>query len=111
MKTKFDWLALLASAAMIAQANAGGHHGGGGSSGGDVAAAAPAPARSGPVSSVGSKPMRNFGGGRTMPLPDQRFRQPDVNSGMPISARRVAPAATSHVNTLPRFSNSESHGS
>src|SRR6202030_2352498 len=30
MKTKFYWLALLASAAMIAQANAGGHGGGGG---------------------------------------------------------------------------------
>lgn len=30
MKTKFYWLALLISAAMIAQANAGGHNGGGG---------------------------------------------------------------------------------
>ena len=30
MKTKFYWVALLASAAMIAQANAGGHYGGGG---------------------------------------------------------------------------------
>jgi hypothetical protein len=35
MKIKFCWVALLASAAMIAQANAGGHHGGGG---GDVSA-------------------------------------------------------------------------
>ena len=43
MKTKFYWLALLASAAMIAQANAGGHHGGGGG-GGFAMAAHPAPA-------------------------------------------------------------------
>src|SRR6267143_203847 len=40
MKTKFYWAALLASAAMIAQANAGGRYGGGG--GGFVARVAPA---------------------------------------------------------------------
>ena len=35
MKTKFYWVALLASAALIAQAKAGGHHeGGGGFAGG-----------------------------------------------------------------------------
>jgi len=34
MKTKFYWFALLASAALIAQAQAGGHHGGGGFAGG-----------------------------------------------------------------------------
>ena len=33
MKTKFYWVALLASAAMIAQAKAGGHNGGGGGEG------------------------------------------------------------------------------
>ena len=33
MKTKFYWVALLASAAMIAQAKAGGHYGGGGGGG------------------------------------------------------------------------------
>src|SRR5205823_5104988 len=42
MKTKFYWVALLASAAMIAQAKAGGHHGGGGGAG--FAMARPAPA-------------------------------------------------------------------
>jgi hypothetical protein len=58
MKTKFYWVALLASAAMIAQANAGGHHGGGGS--GDFATAAhPAPAHA-------SASRGNFGGGRHM---------------------------------------------
>ncbi len=41
MKTKFYWVALLASAAMIAQAKAGGHYGGGG---GFAMAAHPAPA-------------------------------------------------------------------
>jgi hypothetical protein len=43
MKTKFYWVALLASAAMIAQANAGGHYGGGGGAG-FAMAAHPAPA-------------------------------------------------------------------
>ena len=42
MKTKFYWVALLASAALIAQAKAGGHYGGGG--GGFAMAAHPAPA-------------------------------------------------------------------
>jgi hypothetical protein len=57
MKTKFYWLALLASAGMIAQANAGGHHGGGG--GHSVAA----PTHSG-GSSIRSAPTRSFGHGR-----------------------------------------------
>src|SRR5438270_12866668 len=64
MKTKFYWLALLASAAMIAQANAGGHHGGGGGGGcggGGHAAPGGGGAR---ASSFG--PRGNFGGGRFM---------------------------------------------
>jgi len=69
MKTKFYWVALLASAALIAQAKAGGHHGGSG--GGFSMAAHPAPAqRAGP--GFHSAPGRNFGGGRFM-APGQRF--------------------------------------
>ncbi len=63
MKTKFYWVALLASAALIAQAKAGGHNGGGGGSfaaphaGGGAHAAAPA---------FHPAPRGNFGGGRFM---------------------------------------------
>jgi hypothetical protein len=63
MKTKFYWVALLASAAMIAQANAGGHHGGGGTFA--------APAHAGPASSHFA-PGGNFYGGR-MIYSGQRF--------------------------------------
>jgi hypothetical protein len=61
MKAKFYWIALLASAALIAQAQAGGYHGGGG---GNFAAAGPGPARSGGGPSFHSMPARSFGGGR-----------------------------------------------
>jgi hypothetical protein len=64
MKTKFYWVALLASAAMIAQAKAGGHHGGGGG-GGFAMAARPAPAHAA-APAVQSAPRSNFGGGRHM---------------------------------------------
>lgn len=86
MKTKFYWLALLASAAMIAQANAGGHHGGGGSdgSGGSVAGSGPSNSgRSGAVSSVRSMPMHTLSGGR-MVYSGQRFS----------SASRRSPSST-----------------
>jgi hypothetical protein len=62
MKTKFYWVALLASAAMIAQAKAGGHHGGGGG-GGFAMAANPAPAHAA-APAFHSAPRGNFGGGR-----------------------------------------------
>ena len=65
MKTKFYWLALFASAAMIAQANAGGRHGGGGG-GANVITAAPAPSRNGPVSRVGPVPTRSSKSGGTI---------------------------------------------
>jgi Putative peptidoglycan binding domain len=69
MKTKFYWVALLASAALIAQANAGGHHGGGG--GGFAGGGHAAPGGGGPrASSFG--PRGNFGGGRFMG-PGPRF--------------------------------------
>jgi hypothetical protein len=63
MKTKFYWVALLASAAMIAQAKAGGYHGGGGGSFAAHASAGPA---------FHSAPMHNFSGGRFV-APGQRF--------------------------------------
>src|ERR1700739_550750 len=72
MKTKFYWFALLASAAIIAQAQAGGHFGGGGGMAGHFGGAGPAPARGGAVSSFHSMPVRNFGGGR-MIYSGQRF--------------------------------------
>ena len=60
MKTKFYWVALLASAALIAQAKAGGHYGGGG---GFAMAAHPAPAH---AAAPAFQPAArgNFGGGR-----------------------------------------------
>ena len=63
MKTKFYWVALLASAAMIAQAKAGGFHGGGGGFGGGVHAA-PVGGGGGRASSFASHAY--FGGGRMM---------------------------------------------
>jgi len=70
MKTKFYWVALLASAAMIAQANAGGHHGGGGG-GGFAMAARPAPAHAA-APAFNSAPHGNFGGGHYI-APGTRF--------------------------------------
>src|SRR5258708_38927946 len=68
MKTKFYWVALLASAAMIAQAKAGGHYGGGG---GFAMAAHPAPVHA-TAPAFQSAPRGNFGGGRYM-APGARF--------------------------------------
>src|SRR5438094_752496 len=70
MKTKFYWVALLASAALIAQAKAGGHHGGGGG-GGFAIAARPAPAHAA-APAFHSAPRGNFGGGRYV-APVTRF--------------------------------------
>jgi hypothetical protein len=104
MKTKFYWVALLVSAAMIAQANASDHHGGAGGSGGsNVVATAPAPASSGPVSSGRSAPMPNSAG-RVMTSSNQRSHQPNINSSIPIRGRQVGPGAVSRVN------NPGSHG-
>src|ERR1700730_6075830 len=70
MKIKFYWVALLASAALIAQAKAGGHNGGGGGGG----FAAPHAGGGAHVGSPGfySAPRGNFGGGRFM-APGPRF--------------------------------------
>jgi hypothetical protein len=66
MKTKFLWIAFVASAAMIAQAKADViRRGGGGVHAGaapHVAAAAPASVRPGGFSSFRSMPVRGFGG-------------------------------------------------
>jgi len=70
MKTKFYWVALLASAAMIAQAKAGGHHGGGGG-GGFATAAHPAPAHAA-APALQSASRGNFGAGRYI-APGARF--------------------------------------
>src|SRR2546428_1095735 len=119
MKTKFYWVALLASAALIAQANTGGHHGGGGGGGGGFVSAPPAPARAGTVSSVHSMPMQNFGGNR-MIYSGQRFpsvslhspssaafrpRYVNSNGGASISSRQFAPGNINRDNRITRSSN------
>jgi hypothetical protein len=81
MKTKF--YALLASAALIAQAHAGGHHGGGGR---NFAAAGPGPARGGGGPSFHSMPMRSFGGGQMM-YSGQRFSSLGMRSSSPTAFR------------------------
>jgi hypothetical protein len=63
MKTKFYWIALIVSAALIAQAQAGGYR-----SGGFAMAAHPAPA-------FHSAPRTNFGG-RRFTAPGPRFSSP-----------------------------------
>ena len=74
MKTKFYWVALLTSAAMIAQANAGGRYGGGG--GGFVARVAPARSA---VPSFNSAASGSFGSGR-MVHSGQRFSPTTLRS-------------------------------
>ena len=61
MKTKSCWAAIIASAAMIAQANAGGHHGNGGSGG---SFAAPASPSHGSARSAARGGSQSFGGAR-----------------------------------------------
>ena len=82
MKTKFYWAALLASAAMIAQANAGGRYGGGG--GGFAARVAPARAA---APSFNSAASRSFGGGRTV-YSGQRFSPTTLRSPSSTAPRQ-----------------------
>jgi putative peptidoglycan binding protein len=87
MKTKFYWVALLASAAMIAQANAGGHYGGGGGAGFAMAAhSAPMHAT---APAFQSAPRGNFGGGRYI-APGARFSS--YNASTAFRQPRVVPA-------------------
>jgi len=119
MKTKFYWFALLASAALIAQAQGGGHHGGGGGMGGGFAAARPPPARGGAGSSYHSMPIRNFGGGR-MIYSGQRFSSVGIlspssaafrqhyissNGAASIGPRQFTPGNSNRGNHLTPFGN------
>src|SRR6476646_7724508 len=110
MKTQFYWAALLASAAMIAQANAGGRYGGGG--GGSVARVAPARAA---VPSFNSAASGSFGSGR-MVYSGQRFspttlgspsspavRQYYINAN--AGTRQLARANINRADRPARFSN------
>ena len=74
MKIKFYWVALLASAALIAQTQAGNQHGDGGGNFAAPAHAGPAHAAPGNIAAPGfhSAPRGNFGGGRFM-APGPRF--------------------------------------
>jgi hypothetical protein len=89
MKTKLLSVALVASAAMIAQANPAAHRGGGGGvRAGAVAHAAPAaraPVRAG-FSSFHSMPTRSFGGGMTHPR--QRYSSFRTRSYRPTGFRQ-----------------------
>jgi Putative peptidoglycan binding domain len=122
MKTKFFWVALLASAAMIAQANAGGHHGGGGGggSGGSVAVSGPSNSgRSGAVSSYRSMPTHAVNSGRAI-YSGQRFSslglyspsstlfRPNYvnpNADAAIKSRQFARENISRRNSIARSSN------
>ena len=90
MKTEFLCGAVLASAAMIAQANPGAYHGGGGGfHGGAVTHAAPAahaPARAGGFSSMHSMPTRSFGG--RMIYPGRRYSSFGMRSYRPTGFRQ-----------------------
>jgi hypothetical protein len=123
MKTTSLSVALVAGAAMIAQANPGAHHGGGGGSrGGAIVRAAPAgraPARAGGISSFHSSPTRNFAGGMahlrqgyssfgTRSYRPAAFRQPSIYpNGVTITRSGPYTAATitrpNHTNRFPRF--------
>lgn len=96
MKTKLYWASLLASAAMIAQANAGGHHGGGGGSGGTFAApAAPSHAAASSFHSAGAG---NIGAGR-MIYSGHRFSPTGGRAISPLgsSARRIVANRSSSI--------------
>jgi hypothetical protein len=114
MKTKFYWFALLASAALIAQAQAGGHHGGGGFVGGGGSHISSPAHAAGP--SFHSMPHSNFGGGRFV-APGQRFsamggrlssnafRQHYINRGPAIGTRQFTPRDFNRGMRVTRFEN------
>src|SRR5437867_1053346 len=88
MKTKSLWIAVFASAAVIAQAQ-GGPAAGGGIHAGAVAHAAPAVharARAGGFSSMHSMPTRSFGG--RMIYPGQRYSSFAMHPSRPAVFRR-----------------------
>jgi len=88
MKTKSLWIAVFASAALIAQAQAG-PAAGRGMHAGAVALCAPAvhaPARAGGFSSMHSMPTRSFGG--RMIYPRQRYSSFAMHPSRPAVFRR-----------------------
>jgi hypothetical protein len=90
MKTKSLWIAVLASAAVFAQAQTGTvHPGGGGVQAGGVAHPAPAvhaPAHAGGFSPMHSMPTRSFGG--RMIYPGQRYSSFAMRPSQPAVFRR-----------------------
>lgn len=122
MKTKFYWVALLASAAMIAQANAGGHHGGGGGGGSGGSVGAPVASnsgQSGTVSSYHAMPTHGVNGGRIIyagnrfapvgirSLSSTAFRPHYVysNAGVATGTGQFRPANISRDNNIVRSKN------
>src|SRR5437868_5500610 len=84
MKTKFYWVALLASAALTAPVQAGGgSHGGGGGGGGSFAAPHAGGGAHAAAPAFHSAPRGNFGGGRFM-APGPRFS----SYGAPMTFRK-----------------------
>ncbi|HEY4282604.1 MAG TPA: peptidoglycan-binding domain-containing protein [Chthoniobacterales bacterium] len=111
MKTKFLWVALLGSAALIAQAQAGGRYGGGG--GAHFAAAHSGSVGRG-ASSFRSAPMRGFGGGRV--YSSQAFSRSasppafgqhsiNANNGAFIRSPQLSQAKSERTSRLARSSN------
>ena len=125
MKTKFYWFALFASAALIAQAQAGGGNHGGGGGGGHFASSGGAPARGGGGPSFHSMPARSFGGGR-MVYSGQRFSSTGLraprsmefrphyvgsNAGGAIRSGQVTRGNNNRGDRTQRFSNVRTGGS
>jgi hypothetical protein len=121
MKTKFLWIAFVASAAMIAQVKAqvvrrggGGVHAGAAS---HVAAAAPASVRPGGFSSFRSMPVRGFGGRiypsqryssfRMRSVQSSVFRRPYIYSNRAtfMRSRQFTAATVNQRNYFPRVAN------
>jgi hypothetical protein len=119
MKTKFLWVALLGSAALIAQAQAGGRYGGGGgATGGHFASSHVAPARGGVRPSFRSMPAQNFAGrigysnprfssvGMRSPS-SAAFRQRSIasNEGAFVAPRRFTSITSNRENQVTRSTN------
>jgi len=122
MKTKFYWFALLASAALIAQAQAGGYHGGGGGGGGRSGGGGHfgggahfggGGGHFGGGGRFGGGPAfhSNFGGGR-FGAPGPRFsamggrssfREPSIGGGAAIGTRRFASGDFNGGSRMTRF--------
>jgi hypothetical protein len=121
MKTKFYWVAILATAALTApmQAGGGNHGGGGGGGGGHFAASGSGSARGGGGPSFHSMPARSFGG--RMGYSGQRFssvgaRSPrsmefrphyvQSNAGRPIGSNQFSRGNINRTNRSAQFSSS-----